>query len=76
MDGGSLMRWNKNNYPQEMKDLDEITRNKAIDIANILLHDDYDESRSIAMAICQAKQWSSKIAIIKSDQKMKENLKA
>ena len=45
------MPWTKDNYPNAMKNLEEKTRNKAIEIANALLDDDYDEPRSIAIAI-------------------------
>ena len=31
------MPWNKNNYPDSMKNLDEEVRKKAIEIANALL---------------------------------------
>ena len=54
------MPWTKYNYPNSMKNLEEETRNKAIEIANSLLDDDYDELRSIAIAISQAKEWASK----------------
>lgn len=61
------MPWTKDNYPNAMKNLEEKTRNKAIEIANALLDDDYDEPRSIAIAINQAKEWASRKKIFKSD---------
>ncbi len=61
------MAWTKDNYPDAMKNLEEETRNKAIEIANALLDDDYEERRSIVIAITQAKGWASKIKIFKSD---------
>lgn len=61
------MPWTKEDYPNAMKNLEEKTRNKAIEIANALLNDDYDEPRSIVIAISQAKEWASKRKIIKSD---------
>lgn len=61
------MPWTKKDYPDAMKNLEEKTRNKAIEIANSLLDDDYDEPRSIAIAITQAKEWASKIKIIQAD---------
>ena len=61
------MPWTKDDYPPALKNLEESTRNKAIEIANALLDDDYDESRSIAIAISQAKEWASKRKIIKTD---------
>lgn len=63
------MPWTKYDYPDAMKSLEEKTRNKAIEIANSLLEDDYDERRSIAMAITQAKGWAAKRKIFKSDGK-------
>ena len=61
------MPWTKDDYPVALKNLEETTRNKAIDIANALLDDGYDESRSIAIAIAQAKVWASKRKILKAD---------
>lgn len=60
------MTWTKEDYPDSMKNLEEKTRNKAIEIANSLLEDDYDQARSIAIAIAQAKEWNSKKEIINS----------
>lgn len=61
------MPWSKDNYPASMESLEEYTRNKAIEIANALLRDDYDESRAIAIAISQAKNWASRRSIIQTD---------
>ncbi len=54
------MPWNKNNYPNSMKNLDNRVRDKAIDIANALLEEDYEEGRAIPIAISQAKKWAEK----------------
>lgn len=51
------MPWTKKDYPDSMKNLDESVRNKAIEIANRLLKDNYDEGRAIPIAISQAKEW-------------------
>lgn len=61
------MSWSKEDYPDSMKNLEKYTRDKAIEIANALLRDDYDESRAIAIAISQAKNWASRRSIIKTD---------
>lgn len=61
------MPWTEQDYPNSFKSLDEITRNKAIDIANALLDDGYEKARSITIATSQAKQWASKRKIVKSD---------
>ncbi|MCM3784166.1 DUF2188 domain-containing protein [Neobacillus mesonae] len=52
------MPWNKNDYPPSMKNLDPRIREKAVEIANALLDDGYEEGRSIAIATAQAKEWN------------------
>ncbi len=52
------MPWTKNDYPPSMKNLEEEVRIKAIDIANAMVADGYDESRAIPIAINQAKEWA------------------
>lgn len=50
------MPWSKDDYPASMKGLDPQTRDKAIEIANSLLEDGYEEGRAIAIAQSQAKE--------------------
>lgn len=52
------MPWTHSDYPHSLKNLDERVRNKAVDIANALLGDGYDEGRAIAIATSQAKEWT------------------
>lgn len=52
------MPWSKDDYPQSMKNLTAKTREKAIEIANALLEDGYDEGRAIAIATSQAEEWA------------------
>ncbi len=52
------MPWTMEDFPDSMKNLDESVRNKAIEIANRLLEEDYEEGRAIPIAISQAKEWS------------------
>ncbi|WP_456279292.1 DUF2188 domain-containing protein [Bacillus sp. AK128] len=49
--------WNKQSYPDSMKNLMEPIRNKAIEIANALLDEGYEEGRAISIAIEKAKEW-------------------
>ncbi|WP_100332140.1 DUF2188 domain-containing protein [Bacillus xiapuensis] len=49
------MPWNQKDYPDSMKNLPLKVRNKAIEIANALLDEGYDEGRSIAIAIDRAR---------------------
>lgn len=51
------MPWDMNDYPNSMKNLDRLTRKKAIDIANALLVDGYPDDRAIPIAISQAEKW-------------------
>jgi len=53
------MPWNNHDYPDSMKNLPVEVRNKAIEIANALLEEGYEEGRSIAIAISQAREWAS-----------------
>ena len=52
------MPWNMKDYPPAMKNLEELTRKKAIDIGNALLAEGYPDDRAIPIAIKQAKEWS------------------
>jgi hypothetical protein len=52
------MPWNLDDYPASMKNLDSPVREKAIDIANALLKEGYEDSRAIPIAISQAKKWA------------------
>lgn len=50
------MPWNKNDYPDSFKNLDDKVRDKAIEIANALLRDGYEEGRAIPIALDQARE--------------------
>ncbi|MBT2581312.1 DUF2188 domain-containing protein [Planococcus sp. ISL-109] len=50
------MPWNKKDYPDSFKNLDPDIREKAIDIANALLRDGYEEGRAIPIALDQARE--------------------
>ncbi|MGQ8874562.1 DUF2188 domain-containing protein [Paenibacillus sp. TSA_86.1] len=51
------MPWNKHDYPVSMKNLKPRVRHKAIEIANALLEDRYEEGRAIAIATAKAEEW-------------------
>ncbi|MBU5345332.1 hypothetical protein OHJ21_02580 [Virgibacillus sp. LDC1] len=51
------MPWSKHDYPPSMKNLEPRVRNKAVEIANALLEEDYDEGRAIAIATAKAQEW-------------------
>lgn len=51
------MPWTMNDYPSSMKNLNHVTKKKAIDIANSMTDEGYDEGRAIPIAIEQAKEW-------------------
>lgn len=51
------MPWKMNDYPSSMKNLEDTIRKKAIDIANTMVEEGYEESRAIPIAISQAEAW-------------------
>jgi uncharacterized protein YdaT len=51
------MPWKNNDYPVSMKNLEPRVRKKAVEIANALLVDGYEEGRAIAIATAKAKEW-------------------
>ncbi len=52
------MPWNEKDYPTSMKNLEAIVRRKAIDIANAMVKEGYEESNAIPIAISQANEWA------------------
>lgn len=52
------MPWTEKDYPYSLKNFDEMTRRKAIDIANAMVAEGYDEDRAIPIATARAKEWA------------------
>lgn len=52
------MPWDKDHYPDSLKNFTAPVRGKAVEIANALLEDGYEEGRAIAIATAQAKEWA------------------
>jgi len=55
------MPWDESYFPRSMLNLAPEVRSKAIEIANALLEEGYDEGRVIRIAIAQAKRWGAAI---------------
>ncbi|SDK28282.1 DUF2188 domain-containing protein [Sediminibacillus albus] len=51
------MAWTMDDYPASLKNFKPVIRKKAIDIANAMLDEGYDEGRAIPIATDQAKEW-------------------
>jgi uncharacterized protein YdaT len=51
------MPWSKEDHPDSMKNLIGPIKEKAIDIANTLVKEGYEEGRAISIGIAQAKKW-------------------
>jgi uncharacterized protein YdaT len=51
------MPWDQTHYPPAMRRLAPAVRFKAIEIANALLAEGYDEGKAIRIAIAKAKEW-------------------
>ncbi|MFC7395194.1 DUF2188 domain-containing protein [Scopulibacillus cellulosilyticus] len=67
------MPWDMNDYPSSMKNLKYAVRKKAIDIANAMIDEGYEEGRAIPIATNQAKEWY-KNASQDEIRKLKENV--
>ncbi|GGD48707.1 DUF2188 domain-containing protein [Paenibacillus nasutitermitis] len=52
------MPWTKDDYPDSLKNFMAPVREKAVEIANALLKDGYEEGRAISIATAQAKEWA------------------
>jgi uncharacterized protein YdaT len=52
------MPWSESYFPPSMVNLPLRTRHKAIEIANALLAEGYEEGRAIRIGISQAKRWA------------------
>jgi len=53
------MPWHAEYYPAAMKHLPAVVRTKAIEIANALLDQGYDEGKAIRIAVAKAKAWAA-----------------
>ncbi|GEL15053.1 DUF2188 domain-containing protein [Pediococcus cellicola] len=51
------MPWDMQDYPDSMRNMKELERKKAVDIANALLADGYPDDRAIPIAMKQAERW-------------------
>ena len=54
------MPWNEAYYPRSMRNLPREIRLKAIEIANALLEEGYDEGKAIRIAIAKAREWAKR----------------
>ena len=52
------MPWDDLYYPRSMEHLPPVVRSKAIEIANAVLDQGYDEGMAIRIAIATAKEWA------------------
>lgn len=51
------MPWSTDDYPASLKNLDPKVRNKAIEIANALLDENYSDERAISIATAKAHEY-------------------
>ncbi|MBB6097303.1 uncharacterized protein YdaT [Deinobacterium chartae] len=54
------MPWTRNDYPASLKNLTPEVRGKAVEIANALLEEGYEEGRAIAIATARAEEWAER----------------
>jgi uncharacterized protein YdaT len=58
------MPWSEDHYPLSMSRLRNPVRRKAIDIANAMLAQGYEEGKAIRIAIAKAKEWWTKHGVV------------
>lgn len=64
------MPWTETNFPNAMKNLPKLVRDKAIQIANaILLKTKMKEGSIIAIAISTAKRWAERRGLLTNNSK-------
>ena len=54
------MPWTLDNYPASMRNLPGPVLVKAIEIANAMLDEGYEEGQAIRMAIAAARRWAER----------------
>ncbi len=54
------MPWDEQRFPASMRNLPQRVRRKAIEIANALLEEGYEEGMAIRIAIAKARQWATR----------------
>ena len=55
--GGDVMPWNMQDYPDSLKNFNEVERKKIIEIMNAMEASGYKEEDLIPIAIQQGKEW-------------------
>ncbi|MCY8423717.1 DUF2188 domain-containing protein [Bacillus vallismortis] len=51
------MPWSMKDYPASFKNLEKPVKKKAIDIANAMIDEGYEDGRAIPIATSKAKEW-------------------
>lgn len=54
------MPWTESYFPASMAHLPPLVRAKAVEIANALLAQGYEEGKAIRIAIAQARRWAAR----------------
>jgi len=67
--------FDRRDFPNSMKNLDKEVRDKAIDIANAMIEEGYEEKNAIPIAISQAKEWANKASSAELKEIRKKNIK-
>jgi uncharacterized protein YdaT len=58
------MPWSEDAYPPAMDRLDPLVREKAIEIANALLEEGYDDGFAIRVGIARARAWARRHGLV------------
>ncbi|MCZ0704381.1 uncharacterized protein YdaT [Natronobacillus azotifigens] len=66
------MPWDTNDYPSSWKNFDSVLRKKAIEMANAMINEGYDEDQAIPIATNQAKEWFDNASANERDEMAKK----
>jgi uncharacterized protein YdaT len=55
------MPWSETHFPRSMVNLPPLVRAKAVEIANALLEQGYEEGQANRIASAQAKRWAERV---------------
>lgn len=71
------MPWSMKDYPASLKNLEKPVKKKAIEIANAMIDEGYEDGRAIPIATSKAKEWAENASKRKlttsSNMMMKQN---
>ncbi|WGV95950.1 DUF2188 domain-containing protein [Bacillus stercoris] len=67
------MPWSMKDYPASLKNLEKPVKKKAIEIANAMIDEGYEDGRAIPIATSKAKEWAENASTDEIDDFLKHD---